>query len=129
MKYETLKIMSRGDQAVRYIMIEKCYQIGGLDQIITHACDLIERDILEGLWKGMPFHRLLEVNVSKYFEIESEFDKEMYINLLDVINGFASQFFELMNEVDSHKEVTVLRLKELIDQRTKVIIEESRRNP
>lgn len=34
-----------------------------------------------------------------------------------------------MDEVDSHKEVTLLRLKTLIDDRTRAIVQEAKMNP
>lgn len=34
-----------------------------------------------------------------------------------------------MDEIDSHKDVTLLRLKEHIDDRTKAIVQEAKMNP
>ena len=31
---------------------------------------------------------------------------------------FSEEFFELLDEIDNHKEVTLLRIKNLIDDRT-----------
>lgn len=89
----------------------------------------MERDLLEAVWKGLPFHRLLTVNTRKYREVEGEMDNEKFLSLIEIFINFGEEFFELMEEIDSHKEVTLLRLKELIDDRTKVIIEESKRYP
>lgn len=56
-------------------------------------------------------------------------DPNRYLELNEVFSNFAVEFFELMDEVDSHKEVTILRLKEYIDDRTRNIIHEQKRNP
>lgn len=51
------------------------------------------------------------------------------LTLLEIFNNFAIEFFELMDEIDSHKDVTLMRLKQLIDDRTKAIVQEARLNP
>ena len=50
-------------------------------------------------------------------------------HLLEKFQNFATEFFELLDEVDSHKEVTLLRLKELIDDRTKIVMAMEEENP
>ena len=127
MKYETMKIMSRGDQAIRFIMIDHCYIEAGEDEVQSHACDLVERDLLECVWKGLPFHKILAMNTKKYRMVDGEIDSDRFINLIEIFMNFGLEFFELMNEIDSHKEITILRLKKLIDERTKVIIQEGYR--
>lgn len=37
------------------------------------------------------------------------------------LKNFRNEFFDLINEVDDHKEVTLLRIKTLIDDRTSLI--------
>lgn len=84
---------------------------------------------MDALWRGLPFNRILTVNTTKYMELVSEMDKETYLNLIEQFDGFAGEYFELIEEIDSHKEVTLLRLKNLIDDRTKIIVEEAKYNP
>ena len=103
-------------------MIYFCYVEAGEDEVKSNACDLVERDILGALWKGLPFHRLLGVNTNKYMNIEGEMENKILTELSEVFNNFATEFFELLDEIDSHKDVTLLRLKQLIDDRTKVIV-------
>ena len=38
------------------------------------------------------------------------------------MDNFAIEFFELLDEIDSHKEITLLRIKTLIDDRTRSIV-------
>lgn len=40
---------------------------------------------------------------------------------MELIENLSTEFFELIDEVDSHKEVTLLRLKTLIDDRTNLL--------
>lgn len=77
-----MKIQSRGDQTIRQIMIDKCYVNAGEDEVKTYACDEVERDTLEALWRGLPFDKLLLVNSTKYMEVIAEIEKETYINLI-----------------------------------------------
>lgn len=128
-KYEIMKIMSKGDQTIREIMIEYCYVEAGEDEILSNGCDLVERDTLEALWKGLPFHKLLAINVEKYELVMGEMDHQVLVNLLEIFENFAIEFFEIMDEIDSHKDVTLLRIKELIDDRTKSIVNEAKMHP
>ena len=77
-KYELMKIMSRGDATLRQIMIDHCYLDAGEDEVKSNACDVIERDIIPALWKGLPFHEIIAVNSRKYTEIDTEIDAEVY---------------------------------------------------
>lgn len=103
-------------------MIYFCYVEAGEDEVKSNACDLVERDVLEALWKGLPFHRILKVNTNKYMNVEGEMENHTLTVLSEVFDNFAIEFFELLDEIDSHKDVTLLRLKQLIDDRTKTIV-------
>lgn len=61
--------------------------------------------------------------------VEAEMENEAFIRILEQIENFAAEFFELLDEVDSHKEVTLLRIKTLIDDRTKAIVQEAKLSP
>lgn len=41
-KYEIMKIMSRGDSTLRTIMTDNCYFEAEDDEIKSNACDLVE---------------------------------------------------------------------------------------
>lgn len=110
-------------------MIEYCYLDAGEDEIKSNACDLVERDIIDALWRGLPFHKLLTINTNKYQNVEGEMEAQTLTFLIEIFDNFAIEFFELMDEIDSHKDVTLLRLKELIDDRTKAIVQEAKLHP
>lgn len=61
-RYETMKILSRGDSTVREIMIDSCYIDAGEDEIKSNACDLLEKDVIDLIWSQLPFHELIKVN-------------------------------------------------------------------
>lgn len=63
-------------------MIEYCYVDAGEDEIKSNACDLVERDVLDALWRGLPFHKLLSVNTNKYMNVEGEIENETLIFLI-----------------------------------------------
>lgn len=52
--------------------------------------------------------------------------KPLFKHIRENLIAFATEFFELVDEVHNHKEVTILRLKTLIDDRTKLIVAEAR---
>ena len=57
-------------------------------------------------------------------ENQAEMHPHIFHELLEHFESFAVEFFELLDEVDSHKEVTLLRLKELVDEKTKLVMSE-----
>ena len=64
-------------------MIDHCYMLAGMDEVKSHACDEVERDTLDALWRGLPFDKLLAVNTNKYLNLTSEIEKETYLNLIE----------------------------------------------
>lgn len=125
-KYETLKIISRGDSRVKEFYLEHCYKVAGTNEQFANACDEMEKDVLDLLWNAMDFVQICRINEDKYLSVISAMPRETFETLMNELTEFSTEFFELMDEVDSHKEVTILRLKTLIDDRTKLIIEAAR---
>lgn len=128
-KYETLKIMARADTKVRRYFIDKCYISAGVQEDFSVGCDLMEKDSLDLMWNGMDFVELLEINKEKYMLEYGKVPEENFDQIMASLVAFGKEFFELLDEVDSHKEVTILRLKTLIDDRTKLILEDAQNNP
>jgi hypothetical protein len=131
-KYETLKIISRGDAKVKENFLEHCYKPAGTNEQFATSCDIMEKDVLDMLWNAMNFVEICRLNEDKYLSVISAMPRHNFEELMNNLDEFSAEFFELLDEIDSHKEVTVLRLKTLVDDRTKLIIEkaqESAENP
>ena len=128
-KYETLKVMARADTRVRKFFVEHCYVPAGEVEEFSVGCDHMERDTLDMLWNGIDFVSLLELNRDKYLIEYGKVPEENYKAVMDELTDFSKEFFELLDEVDSHKEVTILRLKTLIDDRTKLLLEDAKLHP
>ena len=77
----------------------------------------------------MHFEELVHANNLKYVENEGEMPKPLLGHILQNLIAFSVEFFELVDEVHNHKEVTILRLKTLIDDRTKLIVAEAKQHP
>ncbi len=117
--------MARGDTKVRKFFYDDCSSVAGTIEEFSVGCDLMQRDTLDMLWNGLDFVELLEINKDKYLIEYSKIPEEDFDNLLEELKNFGKEFFELLDEIDSHKEVTILRLKTFIDDRTKIILEEA----
>ena len=128
-KYETLKIMAKGDTQVRRFFVDYCYVPAGLVEEFSVGCDFMERDTLDMLWNGLDFVELIEVNKEKYLDEYGKVPQESFSQVMAQLVAFSKEFFSLIDEVDAHKEITILRLKTLIDDRTKLIIEDARNAP
>ena len=129
LKYIILKVMSKADSKIREIFINDCYAPAGVNEEFSNSCDFLERDILDMLWTGLDFLNMVDLNKSKYLVEYGKLPEDNYNEIFEELNKLSKEFFELLDELDSHKEVTILRLKSLIDDRTKLIIEEAQNHP
>ena len=127
-KYETLKILSRGDARTKEFYLEYCYKPAGTNEQFATACDVMEKDVLDLLWNAMDFVQICRLNEDKYLSVISAMPRHNFEELMNNLTEFSAELFELLDEVDSHKEVLILRLKTLIDDRTKLIIEAAQEN-
>jgi hypothetical protein len=129
LKYIILKVMAKADTKVRQIFITHCYASAGTDEQFSTACDLMERDVIDMLWNGLDFVALADLNKQKYLDEWGEMPADTYNELFEELSKLSKEFFELLDELDSHKEITILRIKTLIDDRTKLILEEAQNHP
>ena len=127
-KYETLKILSRGDARTKEFFLEFCYKPAGTNEQFATACDVMEKDVLDLLWNAMDFVQICRLNEDKYLSVISAMPRHNFEEIMNNLTEFSAELFELLDEVDSHKEVLILRLKTLIDDRTKLIIEAAQEN-
>ena len=127
-KYETLKILSRGDARTKEFFLEYCYKPAGTNEQFATACDVMEKDVLDLLWNAMDFVQICRLNEDKYLSVISAMPRHSFEEIMNNLTEFSAELFELLDEVDSHKEVLILRLKTLIDDRTKLIIEAAKEN-
>jgi len=128
-KYETMRVISKADSRIKHFFLEKCYKRAGFDEQFARACDLFEKDVLDLMWNGFDFVKLPEINKLKYIYDYATLDQSTFKEILSQLEPIKNEFFELFNEIFAHKQVTMLRLKTLIDDRTKVIVAEAKRNP
>jgi hypothetical protein len=123
-KYVTLKVMARLDTKVRKTFIKECYELAGVVEEFSEGCDVLERDVIDMLWNGLEFVELVEINKEKYLFEYGKIPNDTFRNLFAELEVLSKEFFDLLDEIDSHKEIIILRLKTLIDDRTKVIREQ-----
>lgn len=110
-------------------MVDDCYQEAGVKEEAAMTCDLFERDVLDLLWGGLDFVSILTTNKDKYMLEYGSMSQELFEQLIETLTGFSEEFFELLDEVDNHKEVTLLRIKTLIDDRTQILVQEMQNDP
>ena len=128
-KYETMRVISKADARVKYFFLHNCYEKAGTDEKYAKACDLFESDVLDLMWNGFDFVKLTELNRRKYTYDYATMDVMEFKTILSLLEPVRNEFFELFNEIFAHKQVTLLRIKTLIDDRTKIIVAEAKRNP
>lgn len=120
-KYVTMRTMSKMDTKIRGIFVENCFKPYLEDELVVNGCDVMERDALNLMWAGLHFYQIIEANKQKYLFEYSHVPFDVYENLLGRLTEVGGEFFELLNEIDNHKEVTILRIKTLINDRWKLV--------
>ncbi len=89
----------------------------------------MEKDTLDMIWNGLDFVKLLELNKKKYLEEYGIIPKKYFQLLINTLTDLSKEFFQLLDEIDAHKESTILNLKKEIDARTKIIVEKAKEDP
>jgi hypothetical protein len=128
-KYETLKAMAIADTTVRRYFLDFCYRPAGTVEEFSTGCDIMESDTIDMIWNGFDFIDLLEDNREKYLEEYGKIPSGAFYELLSQLSIFSKEFFEILDEIDSHKEVVIIRLKTLIEDRRRLILEEDKVHP
>ena len=128
-KYETMKIVSNAEHKIRIFFIRHCYTKTDGDLKFSEGCDLMESDILDLIWNGFNFIELTELNRRKYVDSYATIPIEVFTDIINGLKPISEKFFELFDEIFAHKQVLLLRLKTVIDDRTKIIVAEAKRNP
>ena len=121
-KYETMKIISRAEDKLRHYFVYHCYMPAGENEMKTIGCDLLQRDMLDALWNCMDFIELAQLNKKKYTDEYATIDRKVFKEIIANLENFHKEFFELVEEIDAHKQLTILRIKTHIDDKTKIAI-------
>lgn len=121
--YERRKILAASDNQLRSYMIQFCYAVAGLDTVMSNGCDLIEKDALDFMWAGLNFQALLDFNNQKYLFEYSQVPKAVFNNLMTAFTSLYKTLDTLVTEVENHKELALVQLKEFIDNKTKSIVQ------
>lgn len=119
--FERRKLISRGESQIRDVMLELCYK-NSTSEVNLLGCDLMEKDALKLLWMDLNFHSTLQVNRVKYLFEHGKIEVETFDRIQALFEQLYSQIEELRNECDNHKKITIVRLKEYIDTRSKEIV-------
>lgn len=124
-RYESMKVMSKSETKLKDFFIKHCYSLAGVDPIYTNACDILERDVLDFMWNGINFVKIVEINRWKYMYEYAEMPKATLKHIVAYLKLFAGEFFTLLNEVDAHKEKTIMRIQAMIKERSEILLEQS----
>lgn len=114
--------MSRADTKLRSYFTKSCYEEAEEDLNFLTGCNLLEQDLLDLMWNGLNFLKLLTANKENYTMEFGEVSNDTFEGIINGLANFSHEFFEILDEIDSHKEVTILRIKTYIDERTKTIL-------
>lgn len=107
-------------------MIKQCYEEAGENLVLSDACDLFEKDLNKLLWAEMNFYELMVFNKDKYTFVYEKMSEKIFHTLVEVLNEVYAELSDLIDEIDAHRDVIVVRLKGHVDDRTQHIVGEAK---
>lgn len=113
-------------------MIKSCYGPAGGNLNKSSACSILEKDLLNLLWKEYDFPTVLEMNKIKYIYEYANMQPELFEEIKDHLKEVYKNYSELLEELYNHRDLVILRVKKLVDHRIKNIMkqaEEDKLNP
>ena len=107
-------------------MISDCYEEAGEDVIMSDACDLFEKDLTKLLWNELNAYELMLYNKEKYTFTYEKMKEETFHKLVENLRVIYDELSDLIDEVDAHRDVMVVRIKGHVDDRTNHIVAEAK---
>lgn len=127
-KYEQRKILSRVDSKIDQLMLEGCYKEAGLNLNFAQSCDLLQSDINDILWTGLNFYDLIRDNRARYTGLFGNLSGNTFDGILRDLELIYTELENLRVEFIDHRDLSLIKLKTLIDRRTKHILINAKNN-
>ena len=121
--YVKSKLLARGDSAVRDFMIKNCYTVAGVDLVLSNACDLVEKDVINLLWNELNYASLLDYHRNKYMFEHSFMAEDIFNKILGDLTIIQKETGSLLAELYDHRQLTLDSLEKVISTRTSEILE------
>jgi len=121
--YERAKIKDRAAIKLREIIIKDCYEKAGRDEIQSDACDLFERELIKLLWDQMEIYKMMVFNRDKYMFVYGRMSADTFDDMMLKIKPVNDELSQLIDEVEAHRDLVVVKIKEYVDDRTKSIVQ------
>lgn len=107
-------------------MIKHCYEEAGENVILSDACDLFEKDLTKLLWNELNAYELMVFNKEKYTFTYEKMKEDTFHILVANLRVVYEELSDLIDEVDAHRDVMVVRIKGHVDDRTNHIVGEAK---
>ena len=107
-------------------MITHCYEEAGENVILSDACDLFEKDLTKLFWNELNAYELMVFNKEKYTFTYEKMKEETFHILVENLRVIYDELSDLIDEVDAHRDVMVVRIKGHVDDRTNHIVGEAK---
>lgn len=116
-------MIDRTNSAIRKILIKHCYEYAGEDPIQSDACDLFEQDVIKLLWNVLDFRKLIKYNKQKYTFVIEKMPSKIFKHMVRLLKPLKEELEELLDEMEAHRDVAILKIKQHVNNRTKTIME------
>jgi hypothetical protein len=107
-------------------MIKDCYEEAGENVMLSDACDLFEKDLTKLFWNELNAYELMLYNKEKYTFTYEKMKEDTFHILVENLRVIYDELSDLIDEVDAHRDVMVVRLKGHVDDRTNHIVGEAK---
>jgi hypothetical protein len=120
--YEKARIKDAAAIALREVVIKECYEKAGMNEIQSDSCDHFEKDLIQLMWNQYDFYKLLIYNRDKYIFVYGRMPAEIFDAMILKIKPINDDISAFVDEIEAHRDLIVVKIKQYVDDRTKAIV-------
>ena len=113
--YIEMKIIAQVERKIRSLFIEMCYKAVKGHQIKSRTCDIFETDVIDFLWAGADFPKLIQDNEIKYTFEYGTLSENIVKQIVSELDGLYIGVKELKEEIDAGKTAGIMELQSSIE--------------
>ena len=87
------------------------------------ACDAVEQDLKKMLWSQMNMYKMFVYNRDKYIFVQALLPPDVFDAIVVKIKELANDLEDYMDEIHSHRDLLVVKIKTYVDERTQMIVD------
>lgn len=115
------------EEYVRNLFLEKCYRVAD-NMDFVQACDALERDIIDMVWKGYYLYFAILKNQKKYLHVVGEMPAETFKDIMADIKYNTEPFWTKLLFLNEYHDKALVLLKVFLEEKWKEFYEKAEDN-